>query len=95
MVKSLFEKFRKKGRNVYMAFMDLKNTYDIIDREALRNVVCKYGVRGKLLNAMKELCNGCRTCGKVKRCIIKKIWSGCWVETGVYDVPVAIQTFHG
>jgi len=53
-VKGLCEKYREKGREVYLGFMDLKKAYDRIDREALWREMRKYGVSGRLLGAVKS-----------------------------------------
>ena len=53
-VKCLCEKLRKKGREVYLGFMDLENAYDKVDREALWDILDKYGLGGKLLDAIKS-----------------------------------------
>src|SRR5215469_17038105 len=50
-VKGLCEKYREKGRELYLGFMDLEKSYDRIVREALWRVVRKYGVNGRLLTA--------------------------------------------
>jgi len=41
-MKGLCEKYREKGREIYLGFMDLEKAYDRIDREALWRVVRKY-----------------------------------------------------
>ena len=64
-IKCLCEKFWKKGREVYMAFMDLEKAYDSLNREALWKVMCKYGVRSKLLDAVKCFYVNSRVCVRV------------------------------
>ena len=52
-VKCLCEKFREKGREVYIAFIDLEKAYDLADREALWKVLSKYEVSGKLMDEVR------------------------------------------
>src|SRR5215469_16162091 len=85
-VKSLCEKFREKGREVYMAFMDLEKAYDRIDREALWKVVHKYGIRGKLLDAMKGLYIDSRACVKVEGMLGRKFGVSVGLDSIVREV---------
>ena len=71
-VKGLCEKFREKGREICMAFMDLEKSYDIIDRGALWLVAHKYEIRGKLLDAMKGLYNDSRAFVRVEGVLGRK-----------------------
>src|SRR5215469_12641453 len=64
-IKCLCEKFREKGRDVYIAFMDLEKAYDRVDREALWVILSKYGIRGKLLDAVKGFYFDSRACARV------------------------------
>ena len=64
-VRQLCEKFLAKGKDVYVAFMDLEKAYDRVDRRALWQVVSLYGVGGKLLRAMKSLYDDNRMCVRV------------------------------
>ena len=49
------EKYLKKGKDVYLAFLDLEKAYNRVDREAMWNVLRLYGVGGKLLKAVRSL----------------------------------------
>src|SRR5215469_17850065 len=64
-VKGLCEKYREKGREVYLGFMDLEKACDRIDREALWRVVKKYGVNERLLTELKSFYVNSRACVKV------------------------------
>ena len=57
-VKGLCEKYREKGRESCLGFMDLEKAYDRIDREALWRVMRKYGVSGRLLGALNTNIEG-------------------------------------
>ena len=45
--------------------MDLEKAYDRVDREALWKVMSKYGVRGKLLEAVRGFYVNSRVCLRV------------------------------
>ncbi len=49
------EKILAKGKKLYAACMDLEKAYDRVDWLALWDVLKIYGVRGKLLSAIKSL----------------------------------------
>ena len=50
----LCEKYQANGKDVFWAFMDLKNAYDTIDRHGKRQMLRVYGVGGKLLKAVQS-----------------------------------------
>ena len=64
-VRQICEKYVRKGRDVYFAFLDLEKAYDRVDREAMWNVLRLYGVGGKLLKAVKSLYVGSKACVRV------------------------------
>ena len=64
-VRQMCEKFSAKGKEVYVAFMDLEKAYDRVDRRALWQVVGLYGVGGKLLRALKSMYEDNRMCVRV------------------------------
>src|SRR5215469_14425216 len=43
-LRKLCEKYREKGREVYVGFMDLEKAYDKVEREALWIIMGKYGI---------------------------------------------------
>ena len=49
------KKHRRKKCRVYVGFIDLEIGYDRVNREALWQVLRKYDVGGKLLNAIKYM----------------------------------------
>ena len=57
----------KKEAEVYVRFMDLEKAYDMVNREALWQVLRMYDVGGKLLNGIKDMCINSLTCIRVKR----------------------------
>ena len=54
-LKQIGEKTREKKRRVYVGFMDLGKAYDIVNREALWQVLRMYDVDGKLLGGIKSM----------------------------------------
>ena len=64
-VRQICEKYGRKGKDVYFAFLDLEKAYDRVDREAMWNVLRLYGVGGKLLKAVKSLYVGSKACVRV------------------------------
>ena len=49
-----------------MCFMDLEKVYDMVNREALLQVVRMYDVSGKLLNGVKSMYVDNLACVRVK-----------------------------
>ena len=49
------EKAQEEKRRVYVGSMDLEKTYDMVNREALWQVLRMYDVGGKLLNDIKGM----------------------------------------
>ena len=64
-VRQLCEKYLRKGKDVYFAFLDLEKAYDRVDREAMWNVLRLYGVGGRLLRAVKSLYKDSKACVRV------------------------------
>ena len=64
-VREICEKYLKKGKDVYFAFLDLEKAYDRVDRDAMWNVLRLYGVGGKLLKAVKSMYAGSKACVRV------------------------------
>ena len=64
-LRQMCEKFLAKGKEVYVAFMDLEKAYDRVDRRALWQVASLYGVGGKLLRALQSMYEGNRMCVRV------------------------------
>ena len=64
-VRQICEKYVKKGKDVYFAFLDLEKAYDRVDREAMWKVLELYGVEGRLLSAVKSMYADSRACVRV------------------------------
>ena len=54
-VKQLSEKYVGKGKDLFVAYMDLEKAYDRIDRDAMWRVLRMYGINGNLLRAIQSL----------------------------------------
>ncbi|MEL7520935.1 MAG: reverse transcriptase family protein, partial [Cyanobacteria bacterium J06553_1] len=54
-LKQLSEKYIGKGKDLYVAYMDLEKAYDRIDRDAMWGVLQMYGINGNLLRAIQSL----------------------------------------
>ena len=63
-VRQVCEKYLRKGKYVYFAFLDLEK-YDRVDRDAMWSVLRLYGVGGRLLEAVKSMYNGSKACVRV------------------------------
>ena len=66
-MKQLSEKFVDKTKCLYVAYMDLEQTYDRIDRYAMWRVLGMYGINGQLLKAVQSLYEKCEACVRVCR----------------------------
>ena len=60
------EKAREKKRRVYVGFIDLEKAYNRVNREALRQVLRMYDLRGKLMGWIKSMYVDSLTCVRVK-----------------------------
>jgi len=54
-LKQLSEKYVGKGKDLYVAYMDLEKAYDRVDRDAMWRVLGMYGINGDLLKAIQSL----------------------------------------
>ena len=66
-LKQMSEKMRGKKNKLYLGFMDLKQAYDRINREALWQVLRIYGVGGRLLSGIKSMYIDSEACVRVNR----------------------------
>ena len=89
----MVEKYREKRKELYVAFMDLKEAYDIVCREAPWRVLHGCGVDGYLIRSMSSLYNGSRVCARVGSRVEEYFGVMRGVETGVCNVPVALNIF--
>ncbi len=53
------------GKKLYAAFMDLEKAYDMVDREALWNVLRIYGVGRQLMEGIKAFYREANACVKI------------------------------
>ena len=66
-MRELAERFESKGKEMYVAYMDLEKAYDRIDRNAMWRVREMFGIDDNLLRAMKSFYNGSDACARVFR----------------------------
>ena len=59
-------KSTREKRRVYVGFMDLEKVYDIVNREALCEILRMYDVGGKLLSGIKSMYVDSSACVRVK-----------------------------
>ena len=66
-VRRVCEKYRANGKDVFWAFMDLENAYDVdhVDRHGMWQMLRVYGVGGKLLKAVRNFYVDSRACVRV------------------------------
>ena len=64
-VRQICEKYLGKGKDVYIAFLDLERAYDRVDRDAIWNVLRLYGIGGRLWRGVKSLYVGSKACVRV------------------------------
>ena len=66
-MRQLAERFECKGKDMYVAYMDLEKAYDRVDRNAMWRVLEMYGINGNLLRAVKSFYDGSDACVRVCR----------------------------
>ena len=54
LLRAVLEKYMEKRENIFLAFMDLENRYDRMDRNDVWRVVQLFGVQEKLMEAIKS-----------------------------------------
>jgi Reverse transcriptase (RNA-dependent DNA polymerase)/Endonuclease-reverse transcriptase len=61
-VQQLIEKCEDVGKKLFVAFVDLEKAYDRVNRSMLWSVLDEYGVKGRLLGAVKAMYEGSKAC---------------------------------
>ena len=76
--RQLVEKVREHGKSLYMLFVDLRNAYDSVPRQALWKVLEKYGVPEKMLNVVKSFHEGMHAEVRVGSTVTDRfeVWNG-------------------
>ena len=64
-VRQVCEKYLANKKDVFWAFMDLENSYDIIDQHGVWQMLRVYGVGGKLLKSVKSFYVDSTACVRV------------------------------
>ena len=70
----------KKGRKLYVAFIDFKKAFDSVDRCKMFSILTKYGVKGHLLESIKNIYNSVKAC----------VRNGS-VYSDVFDCPIGLR----
>ena len=91
-LRQLVEKCGRKGKKLFVAFMDLEKAYDRIDREGMWKVLKMYGIEGKLLEAIKSFYDGSKACVQIDN--IMSEWfdvkvglrQGCVMSTWLFNL---------
>ena len=65
-IRQLSEKMIEKNKKMVLACVDLEKVYDRVGREKLWNVLKEYGVKGRLLRAIRSLYKKSEACVRVK-----------------------------
>ena len=64
LVNTLFRKFLKLNKNVYICFVDFRKAYDSVWREALMLKLLRNGIRGNFFGVIHEMYKGSESCIK-------------------------------
>ena len=66
-LKQLAEKYREKGKGLYMAFIDLEKAYDRVPRSEVWRCMREKGVSEKYVRLVKDMYDGAES--HVKSCV--------------------------
>ena len=92
MLRQVCEKMKEKGKQVWIAFMDLEKAYDRIDRDAMWQVMRIYGIGGRVLRGIMSFYEGGRACvrggGRVSESFEVRIGlrQGCVMSPWLFNV---------
>src|ERR1041384_409583 len=64
-LRMIVEKCLDVGKKVFAVFVDLEKAYDRVNRRELCQVLCEYGVRGKLLDGLRAMYENSKACVRV------------------------------
>ena len=53
------------NKKLYVALVDFRKAYDLVDRDILWYKLIKYGIRGKILNIIKSMYSSLKTTVRV------------------------------
>ena len=65
-IRQMSEKMLEKNKKMVVACVDLEKAYDWVGRDKLWNVLGEYGVKGRLLRAIRSLYKKSEACVRVK-----------------------------
>ena len=63
-INTLFRKFCKSNKRLYLCFVDFRKAYDSVWREALMLKLLRLGVRGNFFGTVKNMYDNCKACIK-------------------------------
>lgn len=52
----------KRGRKLYVAFVDFKKAFDSVNRSKLYNILYQHGIKGRLFNSIKGIYRSVKAC---------------------------------
>ncbi len=93
MIIMLVEKYLRKHRKLYAAFMDIKTAYNWVDGEALWYVLQVYGVRQQLMEGIKAFYREANACGKVDIELSDSFTNGVGARQGCVMSPWLFNIF--
>jgi len=91
-LRMIVEKCLDVGKKVFAVFVDLEKAYDRVNRRELWQVLCEYGVRGKLLDGVRAMYENSKACvrvdGKVSEwfTIEEGVRQGCVISPWLFNV---------
>ena len=63
-INTLFRKFMKGNKKLYMCFVDFRKAYDSVWRDALMMKLMRSGIKGNFFGVIENMYQGCKSCIK-------------------------------
>ena len=64
-LRQAIEKLYEKNKDLYLCFIDLEKAFDRVPRQKLFEVLSEYGIRGRLLEAIKSIYVGSKAAVRI------------------------------
>ena len=84
---------KNEGKNLYVAFIDLKKAYDSVDRNFLFSKLWALGLDGSFLNIIKSIYRSVKQCVKLGGTLIEPIPTTVGVKQGCNLSPLLFNLF--